>query len=694
MSWMTKLHETYDKTIKNSELTDHPDPYFHIMEGCHIEITISENGDFKSAQSLIIEKKYGKKIYYEKTKTIIPITPKSLTGRTSGAAPYPLAEKIQYLAKDYIDFGGAKTSYFSQYIDELSNWVNHNQFSHWKAEAVKKYVEKGCVIKDLVNSGLLFVFLNEGKQKLVTKWKDQASGNEKKPALIHSVGGEQGNAIIRWRVQKTGVPDDTTWHDDSLIKSWQSYQAVTHKENGFCQILGRKTYVTTTHPKSIYPQAVNSKLISTPTDKGYLTYLGKFTDELQPVGISFEVSQKSHNALRWLIRRGQGELIGDSSGKIKPGMVVSWAVSGSEIPLPMDNALDFLWGDIKETTTPLPSVKNVINHSIDFGQSFANELNKYMSGYRAKLKETDNIVIMGLDSATDGRMAVTYYQELFPKEYIERISQWHNDFSWYQRHTIEEDVGKSKPVKKTVWPICAPSPRSIWEAIYGTNVNDSLKKNTIERILPCIVEARPFPRDLVLKAVQKATNRNAYKNDEQWLWEKHLCIACALFKGYYRRKPIENERRNYTMSLEVERKTRDYLYGRLLAVAEKIEEMAMFVADEKPRTTNASRLMQRFVDYPAATWLIIVKGIVPYQQRLRRSKIAPLEEGYKRLLDDITDAFNVENFNSPDKLKGEYLLGFHCQRKWLREHKLKDGQWILKENSKDDNDSKTLKGDS
>lgn len=146
------------------------------------------------------------------------------------------------------------------------------------------------------------------------------------------------------------------------------------------------------------------------------------------------------------------------------------------------------------------------------------------------------------------------------------------------------------------------------------------------------------------------------------------------------------------MSLEVDRRTRDYLYGRLLAVAEKIEEMAMIVADEKPRTTNSSRLMQRFVDFPSATWLIIEKSINPYQQRLK-NKIAPLEEGYKRLLDDISDAFKIDDFNSSTKLSGEYLLGYHCQRKWLREHKLKDGQWVLKENKKDNNEYKTLQGD-
>lgn len=658
MTWMTKLHETYDKTIKNPELTEHPDPYFHIMEGCHIEITISENGDFKAAQSLIIEKKYGKKIYYEKTKTIIPITPKSLTGRTSGAAPYPLAEKLQYLAKDYIDFGGTKTSYFSQYIDQLSNWVNHNEYSHWKAGVVKKYVEKGCVIKDLVNSDLLFVFLHESKQKLITKWKEQGGSDEKKPALIHSViGGEQGNAIVRWRVQKIGVPDDTTWHDDELIKSWQSYQKTIHKNNGFCQILGREAFVTSTHPKAIYPQAVNSKLISTPTDKGYLTYLGRFTDELQPVGISFEVSQKSHNALRWLIRRGQGKQIGESSGKNKPGMIVSWAVSGADIPRPMDNSFDFLWGDIKETTIP-HNINNTINHNIDIGQSFANELSRYMSGFKAKLKETDNIVIMGLDSATDGRMAITYYQEFFPKVYIERISQWHNDFAWPQRYTIEEDAGKSKPVKKTIWHISAPPPRAIWEAIYGTHLNDSLKKNTIERILPCIVEARPFPHDLVLKAVQKASNRSAYKSDEQWLWEKNLGIACALYRGYCKRNPKQTK--EFDMALEENNNSRDYLYGRLLAIAERLEDIALNVAGEN-RNTTAARLMQRFADHPATTWRNIELALQPYIQRLKNNRAGFLHN-IQTLWDEVMGKFKEGDFIDDKPLTGEFLLAYHSQR--------------------------------
>lgn len=132
------------------------------------------------------------------------------------------------------------------------------------------------------------------------------------------------------------------------------------------------------------------------------------------------------------------------------------------------------------------------------------------------------------------------------------------------------------------------------------------------------------------------------------------------------------------MSLDTQCKSRDYLFGRLLAVAERIEETAMWTASEPSRSTHASRLMQRFADRPASTWLNIHKNLVPYQQRLK-AKLPPLGEAYNRLLDEISDAFINADFVSEKRLSGEYLLGFHCQRKWLREHKLKEGQWVAKQ---------------
>ena len=130
------------------------------------------------------------------------------------------------------------------------------------------------------------------------------------------------------------------------------------------------------------------------------------------------------------------------------------------------------------------------------------------------------------------------------------------------------------------------------------------------------------------------------------------------------------------MALEQDNQSRDYLYGRLLAVAEKIESLALSFAGEK-RLTTAERYMQRFADRPATTWLNIEHALGPYQQRLK-SKIGPLEAAYKRLLDDINYLFLPGDFILDNKLSGEYLLGFHCQRKWLTDHKFHEGQWVLK----------------
>jgi CRISPR-associated protein Csd1 len=57
-------------------------------------------------------------------------------------------------------------------------------------------------------------------------------------------------------------------------------------------------------------------------------------------------------------------------------------------------------------------------------------------------------------------------------------------------------------------------------------------------------------------------------------------------------------------SPEEGRNSRDYLFGRLLAIAEKIEGHALYLAKET-RATTAERMMQRFADQPAATWRII-----------------------------------------------------------------------------------------
>jgi CRISPR-associated protein Csd1 len=346
---------------------------------------------------------------------------------------------------------------------------------------------------------------------------------------------------------------------------------------------------------------------------------------------------------------------------------VAWAVSGAPVPKPLDDSVwdaDDDFSDLEKSDEPV-----VINTQKDegqnLGQAYAIKLRNYMAGYAAKISQNEQISVIGIDSATPGRMGVIFYREWLRDEFFEHLTAWHTEFAWWQRHTRQLASDNDKKSKiQNIWPICAPLPRDIAVAAYGKNVDDNLKKKVVERLLPCIVDQAPLPRDLMELCIRKASNRVAYASDEYWLWEKNLGIACALYKGYHQRIPELQLRRDYAMALEENRPDRDYLFGRLLAVADYIEEIALGVGGEK-RSTNAARLMQRFADRPFDTWRTIELSLQPSIQRLQVARAGFLTNRQKDL-QQIMALINHDDFISNKALSGEFLLGYHCQRHFYK----------------------------
>jgi CRISPR-associated protein Csd1 len=411
-------------------------------------------------------------------------------------------------------------------------------------------------------------------------------------------------------------------------------------------VTGEAVRIGKKHPRFLRNPSDGAKLISANDDEGYV-FRGRFTDGKKEYGrqtcsVGFDVSQKAHSALRWLIQR-PGGYRNDTQA------IVSWAVAGKPIPNWFANTLE-LCGIFA------PNLKSGLdNHGI--GESFAIRLRKSIAGYGTSLGSTDEIVVMGLDSATTGRMAITYYRELNGSEFLTRIEAWHMKCGWPQNFGEDGQF------------IGAPAPRDIAEAGYGrwdeklnnVKVDEALLRTTAERLLPCVLDGRPIPLDLVLSVCHHASNRVGFKKNKEGdeeQWEKCLGIACALFKG-------SQTERNYQMALEMDRRSRDYLYGRLLAIAEHIESLALFVAREKPRDTSAARMMQRFADRPYSTWRTIELALVPYKTRLRASRGGFLFK-MELLLDEVMCAFADADFTQDAPLSGEFLLGYHCQRQALK----------------------------
>jgi CRISPR-associated protein Csd1 len=666
MSWMAKLYETYERGLTlDLPFEKRLMPVSHTLQNAHVNIVIDESGNFRRAAVL------------DKTQIILPATEES-AGRTSGEAPHPLAEKIQYVAKDYAEYGGEKKPYFASYEKQLAAWCA-SPFAHKKACAVHGYISKGSVVADLIEHGILH---RDENGHLLTKWPFEITAERPEPAIFKVLPKkegkiEPGDALVCWSVEDKEEAGSKTWEDQSLQQSWVDFNASSEGGTGLCYISAEEKKIAVNHPAKLRHTGDKAKLVSSNDGFGF-TYRGRFTDWSQAAGISFDVTQKAHNALRWLISR-QGYRNGDQ-------VYVSWAVSGKEIPGPLHDSYSFTENpsfEKEEESEEKQQKVQGFDHSVGMGQQFAIQFKHYLAGYRNKLEPNEQIVVMGLDSATPGRMGIIYYRELLASEFLERLESWHLQFAWPQRHTkeLEDPKGKKKKIHKVIWPVSSPVPRAIAEAAYGDVLksNDTLKKSVIERILPCIVDGVPFPEDLMQCAVRRASNRN---NCEHWEWERNLGVACALFKGFHARHPDITKRSEYAMGLERERTTREYLYGRLLAVAERIEEIALSVGGEN-RPTNAARLMQRFADRPCSTWRTILLNLRPYMQRLQGSRAGFLTNMNKEL-DEIKSLFVTEDFIKDEPLQGEFLLGYHCQRQELR--KKKDDETASPDESNGSND--------
>lgn len=647
MSWMQKLYRTYENILEQC-VTDDAEPLTpvgHTIQNAHIIIVIDGQGNFQTAR-----------VMPPKTAILLPAT-ESSENRTSGEAPHPLADKIQYVAKDYANYGGEKKAYFDGYLKQLKAWCE-SSFTHPKVQAVLNYVAKGRVVADLVEAGL-FPLDSEGK--VLNKWEAEGDAPPIFSVLPKTKGEiEFGSALVCWQVEIAGDVHSQTWTDKTIQQSWADYAASEKAEKGFCLVQGKEAVISTMHPAKLRHTGDKAKLISSNDTAGY-TFRGRFATAEEAASISADVSAKAHSALRWLISR-QGIRNGDQ-------VTVAWAISGKPIPSPMkDISTELDWADMENwdisavenpdeaAVQRLPENSEASpDWSVNIGRAVAQIIKKKLHGYQAELKDHEQISLIMLDSATPGRMALTYYQEFLPADYFANLDAWIDDFSWYQRYSIEVSNGK-KTDKRTQWCFVPPSPYSIADAVYGKSLSDTLKKQLYARLLPVIAGGTsvPIPEDLVHQSFQAACNPNGCEN---WEWQRNIGVACALYKGWRARHYDLSQRRTYPMSLDTQNRSRDYLYGRLLAVAENTESYALYLAGEK-RATTAERYMQRFAEHPFATWRNIELALKPYQERLRNNG----KDTGIQAIGEIMELFAIDDFTCDDKLSGEFLLGYHCQK--------------------------------
>lgn len=635
MSYLQALYKTYEqnleqvgkpqqKQFRNGETTEYMLlPISHTTQTAHIEIVVDLDGNFYDAQVL------------QKESTVLPFTEESGSRAGSNFVPHVLHDKLMFVAGDYAKYVEAddkKAVAHNAYIKQLEAWCV-SEFSHPYVKAIYNYVKKGTVIANLVKNDILHV--GETGQ-LLKKWTGEQN---ERPAIFSVIASEQEAALVRFNVHIPGEVVIPIWRNQEIFSAYIHYYNTLLKENDLCYVSGELIPRVERHPNKLRNSGDKAKLISANDAAGF-TYRGRFTSSLEAANISYDVSQKAHNALKWLIER-QGKTI---DGRV----FLVWGAKNLDTPVLSDNLsdLELSWDNLDFSLEQYTESKDYLKETL------ARQYHALIAGFSRQIQLEENneekIYILTLDAATPGRIAILYFREFDIKQYFEQLAQWHMQTSWRQMR---------KKDGKWLEFYGAPSFYTIAHAAYGPRPSDKVVKGVMERLTPCVLDGRKLPLDIVKSAIVRASNPQFYS--ESWEWEQALAVACALVKKTY-------EQEAFTVALDTTCKDRDYLFGRMLAVADVLERRAL--GKDESRATNALRYMNAFQSNPLRTWTTIQGNLQPYQMKLREKA-----NYYTRLIDQIASEIPVEQFNN-EALSGKYLLGYYSQRQDLYTKKDKEGE--------------------
>ena len=602
-------------------------PPFHTTVTAQITVTIDQNGNFMRAELVVQDDKM----------TIIPVTEKS-GSRTAGKEPHPLCDNLRYLAGDYKDYYKDDGVCNELYMSQIEKWEK-STYSHEKVKAIYLYLKKATLIKDLVEQKI--IKLNDN---------NQIDDKENMEGIV------QTKAFVRFIIRSTGenlhreIPDEC-WKDRTLQDCYIKYVRSQEREKGMCYLTGNMESISYLHSKKIRNEGDGAKLISA-NDSQNFTYRGRFANREEAVAVGSETSQIVHNTLKWIIRK-QGAFFDTMTIVTWESDQLSmpkWNMDTESIITEYENeqeendwdSWDDDWSEEEEVSDGNPIT--------------AEKFYKALNGYGKKVDNTSNMILLAFDAATPGRLAMIENVTLDTVRYLKNIEKWHNDCNW-----IHEKWKDGKRIQ--FWGMVGV--RDIADILFGIEnkgklsiVDGNGKKlyaEVAKRLLPCIWYGSNIPYDYVNLAVVKASNPLTYK--ERKNWERVLTLACSMVK----KNEKDRNKEEWNVALDKSAKDRSYLYGRLLAVADRIKYMT-YDAKDNGRITNAKRYMSTFSQRPYETWKVIEENIQPYLAKLDVVK----RKYYENLLSEICNLFDIDKFKENKKLDGLYLLGFHSQEYDLR----------------------------
>ena len=618
-----------------------------------VQLTISPDGMFLQGRFLI-------KGEY----TVFPVSEGSLI-RTANDCPHFLCDEFSYLAPVEKKNGARH----SLYMEQLHNLWEYNKYHrNDDFQSIYTYLMAGTVRRDVLRT----VQTCCGEQDYdvegdVVSWQEEEKGKLRTQKISLE------DLFVTFAVERDAGTLSVAQNRE-LHRFFIDYVRYTNRDKPAetCDVSGLPMYCVSSHRGVIG----TAKLIGISNHKE--TYIGRFTKGEQVFHLGYETSQRIHNMLKYLLdTKRYSEYIGGSAN------VVSWMtgdlpLGGAPLLKNMEEEApgDFMESAIMGNPVAVPALVRRTEEEILHGKT-SKTIAQYFAGKKniTAVKDHNYFCVLILEKVNNGRMAVKYFQTFSKSDIKQRAAAWYESMKW---------PGWS-PEKKS-FVLKTPSIYSIVHFLYGQEaeqgiicLNDKVRRRAIERLLPCILERKRLPADMMRTAFFRLMNRQAYKK----YWQQALLLGCGIFKKYYWDHGMWDQKipmlDNKGAILHMDK--RSFAYGRLLSVYEKMETAALESkngGEERKkensnlRVTNAARLWSSMIHRPYQTIPILEERTQYCKAILSKQK-----PGYKIYFEKILAELYTEIMEYESSMQhhektanSDFILGYYYQQQ--RFYKKKD----------------------
>lgn len=673
MSLFTALLETYNEAEKHGFVDKKVEenglcllPIFHDRARSDgktiIDVRLDEDGNFVKAQ-FVPEGQYIE----------FPTTEDSI-GRSSGLAPHALSDKLKYLSPKLSSYIAEKKGrkHFEAYIDQLNSWIDYaKEHPNKLLQTIGQYLndKESDIADDIARSlfGEGSKILHSGKVEYLEEEKVK---NKDLTSITVTFSVELKDA----HGGLLTVTDDIGLHQNYIGFMMNQLK---NKPKDICDVSLEKQYIVNKH----YGLLGNAKVISGQRKENFK---GRFKDPNDLLRVGFITSQKMFLMLQFLIDNKQ------NSQYLSSGCyLVNWfsndIYNNKEFnPIdPLRLNPDSLLNQLEGSRGLGDQMKENNKVAFSLGGGGSQKYNQILTGNASSLDNISYFITL-VEKTSDGRIAIKYFRELTGSQLLRNVEHWYRTTEWKQ---IVGGVERK-------W---SPPIYQILSTLYGVEDEKGGKKqfrvvgektkglvgSYSEDLIRCVIDRNPFPTVHYLKAWANAKKPQAFKE----LWATQFSMDLIVIRKYLIDLPDYHPRSltgEDICMLDTESNNQSYLYGRLLAVYDRIEKDALYFKGknnersqvalskegsedsslerkEQRSTTNAMKLWSAYIDRPFIINLTLSKKIMPYLQILKtenKGRAIVLESILSELQNRIAEVSAENNYGSLDE---RFLFGYYGQ---------------------------------